>query len=106
MAKAKSNIWEAFLLSRAMEGATKPKIIRGTRKKMTWPESCFTTMMALSSDSLTTRPAKRPMITAKSSRTIVLAKIFFNMVFPFYYDLYRFLGGKYRDIIYFCGIII
>ena len=21
------------------------------------------------------------------------------MVFPFYYDLYRFLGGKYRDII-------
>ena len=55
-------------------------MIRGTRKKMICPESCFTIMIAFSRGSFTSQPATRPIATAISSLKMVFDKIFFHIM--------------------------
>ena len=79
--KAKIISRETLPLSEAMEGATKPMIIRGTRKKIIWPLTCLTTSTIFINSSGMTNPAMIPTTTAKIKTKIVFEKIFFIMLF-------------------------
>ena len=73
-----------FPEKRVMDGATQPKMIRGTMKKIIWLVRCFTIMVICRATSVAgplrciiAPPRSEPMMIATISLTAVLSNIFF-----------------------------
>lgn len=88
-ANAKSKIREALLFNEAIEGATNPKMISGTRKKITCPLICLTGRMIFMTGSPAVKPNPIPTATARSNCTTVFFITFFILSVSAYKGCYH-----------------
>ena len=90
---------EALSCNLAIEGATNPKIINGTKKKINWPQICRIDNKTPTKDLGIRKPIQIPTITPKSS----LKSVFENKFFiPIYFYIINYLSLHSRAYLTHC----